>query len=134
MEVYMFKKIVLTVLMLSMCSAVALAAKYSIKSMTPEVQQALDARKDRFSQLRTLKASSAIGENNRGYVEALSDDAKALVADENRDRAVIYKTIAQQNGLEDALSTIESAFGQVQRDKAEPGDKIQAEDGSWTSK
>lgn len=130
----MFKKFVFMVLMLGMCSGVVLAANYSIKSMTPEVQQALDSRKDRFSQLRTLKVSGAIGENNRGYVEALSGEAKILAADENSDRAVIYKAIAQQNGLEDALSTIESAFAQVQSDKAESGDKIQFEDGRWVTK
>ena len=67
----MFKKIMLMIVMVSMVSAIALASgKYSIKSMTPQVQQALDARKDRFSQLRVLKSSGAIGENNRGYVEA----------------------------------------------------------------
>ena len=133
----MFKKIVLTAVMFVMALGLVYAeGKYSIKSMTPEVQQALESRKDRFSQLRTLKSSAAIGENNRGYVEALNNDSQAgsVAADENRDRKVIYKTIAEQNGLEGALSTIETAFAQVQADKAESGDKIQTEDGRWVAK
>ncbi len=131
----MFKKIVLAVVMSVMVSSLSWAG-YSIKTMTPEVQQALSARKDRFADLRTLKSSGAIGENNHGYVEDLKNDAKAqtIAAEENRDRQVIYKTIAQQNDLEGALSTIESAFAQVQMDKAEAGDKVQTQDGSWITK
>jgi uncharacterized protein len=112
----------------------AFAANYSIKAMTPEVKQALDSRKERFSELRDLKSEGAIGENNRGYVHALNEKAKTLVAAENKDRKVIYQTIAEQNNLEDALSTIESAFAQVQRDKAEAGDKIQDDEGNWINK
>ena len=132
----MFKKIIFMAVLLVMFSNLGWAeGKYSIKSMTPEARQALDGRRDRYSQLRDFKSFGIIGENNRGYVEVLKDDpqANAVAADENRDRGVIYKTIAEQNGLEGALSTIESAFAQVQKDKAEAGDKIQTEDGSWTT-
>ena len=110
--------------------------KYSIKEMTPEVQTALDNRRDRFDQLRNLKAKGVIGENNRGYVELLTSDATAkdLVDAENRDRTLIYKTIETQNNLIDALATIEKVFAQVQSDKASPGDKIQDENGHWANK
>lgn len=111
-------------------------AKYSIKTMTPEVESALDGRRARFDQLNELKNKGALGENNKGYVEALGDDAqaKSLAAAENADRKVIYQTIADQNGLAGALETIEKVFAQVQRDKAEQGQKIQNEDGSWVTK
>ena len=110
--------------------------KYSIKEMTPEVQAALDNRRDRFDQLRNLKAKGIIGENNRGYVEVLTSDAAAsdLVNAENRDRKLIYKTVETQNDLTDALATIEKVFAQVQSDKASPGDKIQDENGHWMNK
>ncbi|MBF0489316.1 MAG: YdbL family protein [Candidatus Omnitrophica bacterium] len=132
----MLKKMVwMMVVMVAMGSSLVLAhGKYSIKTMTPAVREALDARKERFSDLRALKASGAIGENNHGYVEALKSSGKVIAAAENHDRKTIYKTIAQQNGLEEALSTIEAAFAQVQADKAESGDKIQTEDGRWISK
>jgi uncharacterized protein YdbL (DUF1318 family) len=110
--------------------------KYQIKQMTPEVNSALENRRSRFDQLRDLKSKGIVGETNRGYVKAIESigDAESLVQAENDDRKIIYKTIAQQNGLEGALETIEKVFAQVQRDKAESGDKVQQEDGSWTTK
>ena len=97
----------------------AAQAKYSIKSMTPEVEAALDGRRNRFDQLNELKTKGLVGENNQGYVEALSEDkeAKALAKAENDDRKVIYATIADQNGLTEAIDAIEKVFAQVQRDK-----------------
>ena len=133
----MFKKIIFLAVMLSMLSNTGWAqGKYSIKEMTPEVREALDARKERFSQLRSLKSSGVVGENNHGYVEAFKNDSgvSSIIQDENHDRQILYKTIAEQNGLQGALSTIESAFAQVQREKAESGDKIQTEDGGWIAK
>ena len=110
--------------------------KYDIKEMTPEVKAALENRRGRFDRLKELKAKGAVGENNRGYVEVLSDasDAKSLVESENQDRSIIYKTIEAQNNLAGALETIEKVFAQVQRDKASPGDKIQNENGEWVVK
>ena len=109
-------------------------ANYSIKQMTPEVEAALNNRRDRFDALRELKSKGSIGENNSGYVEALSPDAQDAATAENNDRKVIYQTIAEQNNLKDAIGTIEKVFAQVQREKAQAGDKIQQEDGSWTTK
>lgn len=110
--------------------------KYSIKEMTPEVKAALDVRRGQFDQLEALKNSGDIGENNSGYVQALTDnsEAKAVADTENSNRKVIYQAIADQNGLEDAIATIEKVFAQVQRDKASSGQKIQLEDGSWVIK
>jgi uncharacterized protein len=108
-------------------------AKYSIKKMTPDVQQALDQRRDRFDQLRQLKSTGALGENNRGYVEVLKNEgpAQSIASAENNDRRTIFQTIAEQNGLQGALATIEAVFAQVQRDKADAGDQIQMPDGRW---
>jgi len=126
----------LLIMLLSMAPSVAQAAEYNIKEMTPEVQQALDGRKGRYSQLSEFKAQGVIGENNRGYVELLTDDsgAQRIVDQENRDRKTIYTTIARQNGIEDELGTIERVFAQVQRDKASDGEMVQSEEGEWTKK
>jgi uncharacterized protein YdbL (DUF1318 family) len=111
-------------------------SKYSIRQMTPEVSAALENRKARFEQLRELKSQGVVGENNKGYLTVLMEGQGAdnVVANENADRKVIYQTIAEQNDLKDALGTIETVFAQVQRDKAENGDKVQNEDGSWSTK
>jgi uncharacterized protein YdbL (DUF1318 family) len=110
--------------------------KYDIKEMTPEVQAALDNRRNRFDKLQVLKAKGTIGENNRGYVEVLNpnQEAEALVQAENKDRRLIYQTIERQNNLTNALETIEKVFAQVQRDKASSGEKIQEESGRWMTK
>ena len=125
-------------MMLSICGAKGVLAegKYSIKQMTPQVQEALDNRRNRFGILKQLKSQGSLGENDHGYVQVLKSqgNADSIAAAENNDRKVIYQTIAEQNGLEGAIGTIESVFAQVQRDKAESGDQIQTENGSWISK
>ena len=110
--------------------------QYSIKEMTPEVQSALDNRRDRYEKLSELKVKGIVGENNQGYVTVLRKDegAEAIVNAENNDRKIIYTTIAKQNGLTDALGTIERVFAQEQRERAKPGEKIQNEDGRWVVK
>jgi uncharacterized protein YdbL (DUF1318 family) len=113
------------------------AASYDIQELTPAVKSALDSRRERFEQVRAYKEKGVIGENNRGYVELLSEDsdAKSLVEAENRDRRLIYKAIVEQNNLASSeLEKVEQAFAQVQRDKAESGDKIQDPDGQWVTK
>ena len=77
-----------------------------------------------------------VGENNRGYLEALKgDSASNRVAAENRDREVIYQAIATQNDLGPAgFQVIESVFGEVQREKARAGESIQGASGEWIKK
>ncbi len=122
---------------LCVISTMALAeGRYSIKEMTPELEQALEGRKERFEQLSDLKSKGVVGENNHGYAEILKseNDANVLVEAENRDRKVIYEGIAGQNGLGNALSVIESVFAQVQRDKAKSGEHVQTDNGEWIEK
>ena len=117
--------------------AVFAAQSYDLKELTPEVKTALDSRRERFDELKALKAKGVIGENNKGYVEAINGDAESLelLNAENKDRKFIYQTIAEQNNLPaGAISTIEIVFAGVQRDKAAAGDKIQDADGNWISK
>jgi uncharacterized protein YdbL (DUF1318 family) len=124
------------VMMLSLTS-VALAQSYDIKAMTPEVTAALEARKERFSELKELKAKGFVGENNRGYVEVMGGgtEVSVLVNAENADRKVVYLAIVEQNQLgERLLPTVESIFAGVQRDKAAAGEKIQDPRGSWVTK
>ncbi len=115
---------------------VSAESKYNIKEMTPKVMTSLENRRNRFDKIRELKVKAAIGENNRGYIELLisDDQASEIVEAENIDRKIIYETIAKQNDIENAIATIEEVFAQVQRDKAEAGDKIQNKDGAWVIK
>jgi len=87
----------------------------------------------RLSKIDQLKASGAIGENNRGYVEVRgSGDAATIVAAENSDREAVYAAIAKQTG---------SSADQVGRARARQiaaasavGVWLQREDGEWYRK
>jgi len=111
-------------------------AKYSLKEMTPEISAALEARRARFDNLADLKAKGMVGEDNRGYVKALvsAPEVEAVVEAENKDRTIVYTTIAGQNNLAGEIATIEKVFAEVQRDKAKPGEEIQADSGQWITK
>lgn len=124
-------------LLLSVCGMAFAQASYDIKEMTPAVTAALEARKARFAELKALKMQGVVGENNRGYVEALGPDASAasLVSAENKDRKAVYLAIVEQNGLgAGALNTVENVFAGVQRNKASAGEKVQDEAGNWMTK
>jgi uncharacterized protein YdbL (DUF1318 family) len=112
-------------------------ASYDLKERTPAVTAALEGRRDRFSEIKDLKARGALGENNRGYVEVLSGggDVRSVANAENADRKVIYQAIVEQNGLgASALATVEGVFAGVQRDKAENGERVQEANGKWVTK
>ena len=130
----MKKIFVVCVMMCAAASVVFAQAAYDIKEVTPAVKSALESRKARFGELKDLKTQGLVGENNRGYVQALSGgaDVKALVSAENKDRKAVYEAIVQQNGLDSsALVTVEKVFARVQRDKAEKNEKVQSEAGNW---
>jgi len=113
------------------------AAQYDIKTMTPEVQGALDGRKQRYDTLLSAKGSGSIGENNQGYVTVLnsSSGADSLAQPENADRSVIYNTIVEQNGLGGGgMEKVQIAFAEVQRERARGGDMIQLPNGDWVKK
>lgn len=117
--------------------ATAWAAAPELKVITPEVQRVIDSRKGRYDRLKGLKAQGLVGEGNQGLVVALGGggDVQQVVEEENRDREVIYRAIVEQNNLgAEAISTIRATFAEVQREKAEPGEKIQTPSGDWVSK
>jgi uncharacterized protein len=128
--------IVIGGIVLATIASNAIAATYDLKNITPEIKQALDARRGRFNELQSLKTQGVVGENKAGYVEVVTPNATAssLVNAENQDRKLIYLAIADQNGLTGALSTIETVFGEVQRSKAQSGERIQLANGTWVTK
>lgn len=88
----------------------------------------------RLSQLDQLKAKGALGENNRGLVEARGSDAAAgaVISGENSDREAVYAALAKQTG---------SSAEQVGRARAKQiaaqsatGVWVQKDDGTWAKK
>lgn len=88
----------------------------------------------RLSQLDQLKASGAVGENNRGFVEVRGGggDAASVVSEENRDREVVYAAIAKQTGS--STDAVGRARARQIAAASRPGVWLQKDDGSWYRK
>ena len=110
---------------------------YSLKEVTPEIQQAIQGRQSRYAELLTLKRKGIVGENNEGFVSLVNEapGADSLVSTENQDRDKIYQAIAVQNNLgPNGIPEVKKVFAEVQRGKAQPGDRIQLPSGEWVQK
>ncbi len=88
----------------------------------------------RLSQVDQLKASGAIGENNRGYLEVRDGggDAASVVSAENRDREAVYAAIAKRAGSS-AEQVGKARARQIAANSA-AGVWLQREDGNWYKK
>lgn len=90
--------------------------------------------RDRLPQVDALKASGAIGEDNRGFlsVRESRENAAEIVQAENADRRVVYDSIASKTG------TTADAVGRARAQKiaaqSASGVWLQGEDGSWYQK
>jgi uncharacterized protein YdbL (DUF1318 family) len=111
------------------------------------VLAAVQNREFNKDDVEEFKRDGAIGENNKGRLELrplerLQKDAayrklvEQIVAEENRDRQIILKRIAAVNPAVQAATPgeVESAFAQLQRDAAKPGEWLQLSSGEWTRK
>ncbi|MBI4115516.1 MAG: DUF1318 domain-containing protein [Candidatus Omnitrophica bacterium] len=113
------------------------AQNYDLKEITPTVQNAIQSRQARYSQLQHLKSEGVIGESNQGFVSMLKElpDVSGIIAAENQDREVIYQAVVDQNGLgQGGLGQVKAIFAEVQRGKAQPGELIQLPSGEWVRK
>ena len=111
------------------------AESYDLKSDTPEIKNAIGSRQTRYNELVRLKASGLIGEDNQGYVKAMTSEMQSIANAENEDRRTIYQAIVTQNQLgRDGMSHVQTAFAEVQRHKARNGDPIQQPSGEWIRK
>lgn len=66
-----------------------------------EVKEAIERRKARRNELISWQSKGVLGENASGVVvartESASNDTTALAQEENQDRAIIYRYVAQKN-------------------------------------
>jgi len=96
--------------------------------------------------IQEFKKSQVAGEGNDGLLkffetERTKTDAKfkefatAIIAEENEDRLVILKRIVatNENFADRDLPKVQKISASLNRDNAKPGEKIQQEDGSWTT-
>lgn len=86
----------------------------------------------RLAQVDALKTKGSVGENNRGFLEARGGDAGAVVADENKDREVVYAALAKQTGS--SADMVGRARAKQIAQRAHAGEWIQDERGEWKQK
>jgi uncharacterized protein YdbL (DUF1318 family) len=88
----------------------------------------------RVPEIKTLKGTGVIGENNMGYLETRGNhpEHNDLVTAENKDRKKVYSAIAKQQGA-DARTVGKRRAKQIS-DKANPGEWLQNKEGKWYQK
>jgi uncharacterized protein YdbL (DUF1318 family) len=101
--------------------------------------QNLGAVKQRMAQrlpaVDALKDRGAVGENNRGYLEAravLAGAENGTVSAENADRAEVYGALAQQTGT--SSDQVGRARAKKIAESSSPGVWLQDESGRWHQK
>jgi uncharacterized protein YdbL (DUF1318 family) len=106
-------------------------------SLSPQVQEAVLSRKARYNDLISAEVSGRIGENKLGLVELRGSGGDevslaSLVSAENKDRLVIYQSIAQKNGI--SLNEVQVMYAKKLQDGAQAGTLIQQSSGAWKIK
>ena len=125
-------------------AANAAESQPNIKIQTPEIEAIQARMRDRFqSSLKSLLDSGAVGFTHDGMV-AVHDASKAplpqraqmnsAVADENRDRAAVYRQIAIANGHSEWEQQIRQIFAKQWIDRAHSGWFYQDASGAWKRK
>jgi uncharacterized protein len=112
-------------------AVVGLVLLFSTSAWCAGIKQRMEAR---LPQIIALKAAGIIGENNRGFLAFVGAKKKgaALVDAENRDRELVYKAIARQQGTTAAVVGHRRAL-QI-AEKARPGEWLQDASGKWYRK
>lgn len=118
-------------------------AQADIDISSPAVQQVKASLEARHGQLAAHYASGAVGLTGTGDV-AIRDPnliplpqrnaVKKLVADDNADRAALYREIAVANGHPEWEADIRTTFAKRWVDKAAGGWYYQGAGGAWTQK
>jgi uncharacterized protein len=89
--------------------------------------------KQRLSQIDDLKEKGAVGENNRGYLEARGAGAdEGVISAENKDRETVYEALARQTST--SVDQVAKARARQIAQSSRPGVWIQDASGSWKKK
>jgi uncharacterized protein YdbL (DUF1318 family) len=110
---------------------------------TPEIRAVTASLSGRYQQLRPYLASGAVGLTADGHVEVRDANAvplaeranvKRLVAEDNRDRDVLYAEVAKANGHPEWKNDIQTTFARRWIERAAPGTFYQDAGGGWKQK
>lgn len=119
-------------------------AQANINLSSPAINALRAKIKSRYNEfLKGYLDQQVVGFNNKGFVEVIDagkvglkdrQQVKKLVADENRDRAALYREIAVANGHAEWEQQIRQTFVKQWISQAKSGWKYQTQDGSWLAK
>lgn len=121
----------------------AQAAQADLNVSTPAVRQLTQSMEERHAKLKKYYDSGAIGLTRDGLVEVRDQNlvplpernsVRKLVADENADRANLYREIATANGHPEWEPDIRTTFGERWASRAAAGWFYQDKDGIWKQK
>jgi uncharacterized protein YdbL (DUF1318 family) len=116
------------------------AAQADININTPAINAVRRSMEQRQRSLAPYYRSGAIGFDRNGSVSIRDLNAvgladrnklKKLVADENQDRAALYREIARANGHPEWEGDVRSTFARVWLEEALPGYWYQDQSGKW---
>ena len=116
----------------------------NIDVSTPAIRGIRESMKNRFPNMKPFYDKGAIGENNKGFVEAKDtaglnlqerSQVNKLIDQENKERAALYNEISTANKLgPESVSEIEKIFAKSWREKSQPGWWVQGDNGAWKKK
>lgn len=88
----------------------------------------------RLPEIKVLKDKGLVGENNKGFLEFVGrqKEKQEVVTAENRDREMVYKAIAKQQGT--AVELVGKHRAIQIANKARPGEWLQDANGKWHQK
>jgi uncharacterized protein YdbL (DUF1318 family) len=122
----------------------------TVADIPPGKKQAIRAmQRQEFNRddIQSFKQSGVAGEGNTGLLVFFENEktkqdtqfnsfAQAILQEENEDRlAILKRTIATNEAFSDGdLPKVQKIFASLNRDSAQPGEKIQQVNGEWTVK
>jgi len=130
-------------LLASVLSPQVAVAQANLEINTPAINAIKNAMAARHSQLEPFLASGAVGLTRDGMVALRDANAvplnqratvNSLVAQDNQDRAALYREIARANGHPEWEADIRNTFAQRWIERAPPGWWYQDAGGGWKKK
>lgn len=118
-------------------------AQADLNVATPAIRQLTQSMESRHAQLKKYYDSGAVGLTRDGLVQVRDQNlvplpernaVRKLVADENADRANLYREIAEANGHPEWETDIRATFAERWASKASPGWYVQDAAGNWKRK
>jgi uncharacterized protein YdbL (DUF1318 family) len=118
-------------------------AQADLNISTPVVKQLTQSMEARHAQLKKYYDAGAVGLTSDGLIEVRDQNlvplperntARKLVADENADRANLYREIANANGHPEWETDIRKTFAERWGERASAGWYVQDAGGQWKKK